>query len=122
MSPRHHPPPVPRPARRTEATEPLRVGYVGGIYPSKGVHVLCEAFAKLAERGVAAKLSVHGVLDWFPDYVAELRNVSHHPLLDTFVGCAKIRKSVIGLFLAAPRFYLIFMPRIDAKISMAKMP
>ncbi len=60
-----------RPPRVSDAAAPLRVGYVGGIYPSKGVHVLVAAFREL--RGVAATLSVHGHLDWFPDYVAELR-------------------------------------------------
>jgi len=64
--------PGPRRAPRTsDPARPLRVGYVGGIYPSKGVHVLVAAFRHLA--GVAAELHVHGILDWFPDYVAELR-------------------------------------------------
>jgi glycosyltransferase involved in cell wall biosynthesis len=57
-------------ARRTDPAAPLRVGYVGGVYRSKGVHVLVEAFAHL--RDTAAELSIHGALDWFPDYVAEL--------------------------------------------------
>jgi glycosyltransferase involved in cell wall biosynthesis len=58
----------PRPVRRDG---PLRVGYVGGIYPSKGVHVLVEAVASLAPGRV--ELDVHGVLEWFPDYVERLR-------------------------------------------------
>ena len=57
--------------RRRAVDRPLRVGYVGGIYPTKGVHVLVRAFRHLA--GVPAELHVHGHLDWFPDYVAELQ-------------------------------------------------
>lgn len=57
-----------RPARRGG---PLRVGYVGGIYPSKGVHVLVDAMRHVAPG--AAELHVHGILDWFPDYVERLR-------------------------------------------------
>jgi glycosyltransferase involved in cell wall biosynthesis len=60
-----------REARASDPARPLRVGYVGGIYRSKGVHVLVEAFGHL--RGVDATLAIHGHLDWFPDYVAELR-------------------------------------------------
>lgn len=60
--------------RRRDPARPLRVGYVGGIYFSKGVHVLVRAFAHL--RGEPAELAVHGHLDWFPDYVAELRRAA----------------------------------------------
>jgi glycosyltransferase involved in cell wall biosynthesis len=64
--------PGPRfPPRRRDLTRPLRVGYAGGIYFSKGVHVLVRAFRHL--RCDPAELSIHGHLDWFPDYVAELR-------------------------------------------------
>ena len=57
--------------RPSDPSQPLRVGYVGGIYPSKGVHVLVEAMAQLA--GEPLELSIWGALDWFPDYVAGLR-------------------------------------------------
>ncbi len=60
-----------RAPRTRDASRPLRVGYVGGIYRTKGVHVLVRAFDHL--RGVPAELHVHGHTDWFPDYVAELR-------------------------------------------------
>jgi glycosyltransferase involved in cell wall biosynthesis len=64
--------PGPRfPPRRRDPTRPLRVGYAGGIYFSKGVHVLVRAFRHL--RCDPAELEIHGHLDWFPDYVAELR-------------------------------------------------
>jgi glycosyltransferase involved in cell wall biosynthesis len=61
----HHPP------RRRDPSHALRVGYVGGIYFSKGVHVLVRAFREL--RGENVELSIHGHLDWFPDYVASLK-------------------------------------------------
>jgi glycosyltransferase involved in cell wall biosynthesis len=61
----------PRPVR---SDRPLRVGYAGGIYPSKGVHVLVEACARL-EPGLV-ELEVHGALDWFKDYVEELRGLA----------------------------------------------
>ena len=63
-----------RDPRRSDPAEPLRVGYVGGHYRSKGVHVLVEAFRHL--EGVAARLDTHGVLEWFPDYVAELEELA----------------------------------------------
>lgn len=59
------------PARRRDPAHKLRVGFVGGIYRSKGVHVLVRAFRHLV--GEPVELSVHGHLDWFPDYAAELR-------------------------------------------------
>lgn len=58
---------------RTSARTPLRVGYVGGIYPSKGVHVLVRAFRHLDGE---AELDVHGHLDWFPEYAAELAGLA----------------------------------------------
>ncbi len=64
-----YPGPV-RPARRRDPASPLRVGYVGGIYRTKGVHVLVRAFRHLQD--VPAELHVHGHTDWFPDYVAAL--------------------------------------------------
>ncbi len=57
--------------RRAPRGTPLRVGYVGGLYPAKGAHVLVEACGSLPAGSVA--LSIHGALDWFPDYVSELR-------------------------------------------------
>lgn len=62
------------PPRTRDAGAPLRVGYVGGIYHSKGLHILAEAFRLL--EGVACELHVHGHLDWFPDYVAGLRRTT----------------------------------------------
>ena len=55
----------------SDSRAPLRLAYVGGIYPSKGVHVLIEALAQMP-RGLAS-LDIHGVLEWFPSYVEHLR-------------------------------------------------
>jgi glycosyltransferase involved in cell wall biosynthesis len=68
-----YPGPV-RAPRRRDPRRPLRVGYVGGIYFSKGVHVLVEAFGHL--RGAPLELDVHGHLDWFPDYVQGLQRAA----------------------------------------------
>lgn len=65
-----------RPARVAPAEGPLRLGYVGGIYESKGVHVLVEAMGHLQEMGVPATLEIFGILEWFPDYVERLRVMS----------------------------------------------
>lgn len=61
-------------ARPIPRDRPLRVGYCGGIYPSKGVHVLVEAATRVAPGLV--EVEVHGALDWFKDYVAELRSLA----------------------------------------------
>ncbi len=60
-----------REPRASDPAHPLRLAYVGGIYPTKGVHVLLEAFASM-EPGLAT-LEIHGVLEWFPSYVGHLR-------------------------------------------------
>jgi len=62
------------PPRTRDPRAPLRLGYVGGIYRSKGLHVLVRALARL--RADAFELHVHGHLDWFPDYVGELRSAA----------------------------------------------
>jgi len=71
-----YPGPLHPPRTRSVASDerPLRVGYVGGIYFSKGLHVLVEAMASLDD--VPVELAVHGHLDWFPDYVASLERAA----------------------------------------------
>jgi glycosyltransferase involved in cell wall biosynthesis len=59
-----------RAPRASDPTAPLRVAYVGGLYPSKGVHVLVDAMRAL--DGAPIELDVHGVLDWFPEYARDL--------------------------------------------------
>lgn len=58
----------------SDASKPLRLAYIGGLYPSKGVHVLLEAFTRLPAG--RATLDVHGVLEWFPSYVSHLRRMA----------------------------------------------
>lgn len=53
---------------------PLRLGYVGGLYHDKGVHVLVDAMRQLERDSV--QLSIHGPLAWFPEYVAQLRSAA----------------------------------------------
>lgn len=60
-----------REPRASDPARPLRLAFVGGIYPTKGVHVLLEAFASM--RPGLATLDIHGVLEWFPSYVGHLR-------------------------------------------------
>jgi glycosyltransferase involved in cell wall biosynthesis len=48
-----------------------RMGYIGGIAPHKGVHVLVEAFRRVADPGIT--LDVHGSLSVAPAYVERLR-------------------------------------------------
>lgn len=68
---------------------PLRVVYVGGIYHSKGVHVLLDGFRALGARDRSQKhpiqLTVHGHLDWFPQYAEGLREMAEGQPV-TFAG------------------------------------
>jgi|FLOH01.1.fsa_nt_gi glycosyltransferase involved in cell wall biosynthesis len=76
-------------ARVRDMAAPLRVGYVGGIYPSKGVHVLVDALAKLAEVspvGPGIELVIHGHMDWFPDYSAGLLDAAQGSASIEFAG------------------------------------
>jgi glycosyltransferase involved in cell wall biosynthesis len=57
--------------KQRDMSQPLHVGYVGGVYPSKGLHVLVKAMAHLKDAPL--QLDLHGHLDWFPDYVETLR-------------------------------------------------
>jgi glycosyltransferase involved in cell wall biosynthesis len=69
-------PGVLHPPRRAPR-RPMRAGFVGGIYFAKGVHVALAALALLREKPVEVRipveLRIHGVLEWFPDYVERLR-------------------------------------------------
>jgi glycosyltransferase involved in cell wall biosynthesis len=58
--------------RARERGPMLRVGFVGGLFAAKGAHVLVDAMRLLADAPV--ELHVHGVLEWFPEYVAQLRS------------------------------------------------
>lgn len=64
--------PAARGARREG--EPLAVGYVGSLIPTKGAHVLAAAVASIERAGVA-RLSLHGgALPYFGHAPAEYEN------------------------------------------------
>jgi glycosyltransferase involved in cell wall biosynthesis len=55
----------------------LRVGYLGTVAAYKGVHVLVDALNRLAGHPVAGR--IHGVTEFFPDFVADLRTRITNP-------------------------------------------
>ncbi len=63
-------------AGKTPATR-VRVGYVGQLVPSKGVHVLLEAWRRLpAAVSERMSLDVYGALDKVPDYGVRLTGLA----------------------------------------------
>ncbi len=62
-------------ARRARPADAFHAGYIGGLSPQKGIHVLVAAFNRLPE---GARLSIFGDTNAFPDYVAELRRAATH--------------------------------------------
>lgn len=66
------------------AMPPRRFGYVGTIAPHKGVHVLVEAFRRIAQPNLS--LDVHGSLGVYPDYAAGLRRLAEGDNRMTFHG------------------------------------
>jgi glycosyltransferase involved in cell wall biosynthesis/GT2 family glycosyltransferase len=68
--------PVAPPARKPDAEDGLRVGFVGTLVPSKGAHVLARAFRDLADRRL--RLRIHGGFAPYhgdTGYEARLRDV-----------------------------------------------
>lgn len=67
---------VPLAARAAGARsgDKLRIGFVGTLSWHKGAHVLVEAARSLPEGRF--EIVLHGVLDTFPEYVAELREAA----------------------------------------------
>lgn len=73
----------------------LRFAYIGGLAWQKGVHVLIEAFNRLApERAV---LSVYGDEEVFPSYVEDLHRMASNPAI-RFLG--KLAHEELGQVLA----------------------
>jgi len=62
------------PTRARAAGLRRRIGYVGGIAPHKGVHVLIEAFRRVADAGIT--LDVHGSLTVAPAYADRVRQAA----------------------------------------------
>jgi glycosyltransferase involved in cell wall biosynthesis len=58
--------------RRTESDH-LRVGFLGNVIPTKGVHVLIEAYTMLKESGASVELQIWGDVSLDPDYYGRLR-------------------------------------------------
>lgn len=63
------PPRVPRPGV-------LRIGYLGQLMPHKGVHVLIEAFRRLAGSTLAPELHIYGDPSRAPRYATRLRQLA----------------------------------------------
>jgi len=57
---------------REDKPEILRIGYIGHIIPSKGVHTLIQAVKRLQGD---TELLIHGDLDHDPDYANSLRSI-----------------------------------------------
>jgi glycosyltransferase involved in cell wall biosynthesis len=51
----------------------LRIGYIGQIAAHKGVHILMEAFLKLAYPSYQAQLKIYGNTTQFPDFCRNLQ-------------------------------------------------
>lgn len=54
-------------------------GFIGTISEHKGVHVLVEAFNRIAEE--EAELHIYGELSWFPEYSTKLRKAAISPAI-----------------------------------------
>ena len=80
-----------RPRNRNPA---VNFGFVGTVAEWKGVHVLIEAMNRLPEN---AGLEIHGVLEYFPDYVDQLRQLATHPGIRF---CGRFDNDRIGAVLA----------------------
>lgn len=57
--------------RRAEAGH-LRIGFLGNVIPTKGVHVLVEAYRLLRQAGLPVRLQIWGDVSLAPDYYRAL--------------------------------------------------
>jgi glycosyltransferase involved in cell wall biosynthesis len=65
--------------RGNRANGLLRVGYIGGIAPQKGVHVVVEAFSKLLQPlSQSAELWIAGDLTFDPVYTNNLKQMANN--------------------------------------------
>jgi glycosyltransferase involved in cell wall biosynthesis len=71
------------PARQPSDQYPLKLAFIGGIAPHKGVHVLIDAVNQLSAEKI--QLTVYGDLAAFPDYAADLQQRARHAGI-TFSG------------------------------------
>lgn len=64
------------PPLTTSASE-LHIGYIGGLSPQKGIHILIDAVNQLPLEG--CRLSIIGDTAVFPDYITHLKQQARHP-------------------------------------------
>jgi glycosyltransferase involved in cell wall biosynthesis len=69
-----------------ESSEDLRISYIGQLAPHKGVHLLIEAFNRLAFSSRRAQLKIYGDLNVFPDYAQSLRKTADGNSAVEFAG------------------------------------
>lgn len=72
------------PARETNRQVPLRIGFVGTILPTKGLHVLIRAFRKVPAENI--RLDIYGREDLYPQYIQQLRSLSERDSRIAFHG------------------------------------
>src|SRR5260370_17995299 len=70
---------------RQNASNPLRLGFIGTLYEHKGVHVLIEAVTSL-DRSLQVELKIYGSENEFPDYVARLKQLAGSDKRISFCG------------------------------------
>jgi glycosyltransferase involved in cell wall biosynthesis len=69
--------PPPAPVRDSDASRPLRIGFVGTLVWHKGAHVLVEAVSRVSGR---FETHIHADPEVFPEYVARLRAMATAPI------------------------------------------
>lgn len=75
----------PAPANRGGAG-PFTLGYLARVCPEKGLHLLCEAFIRLHDRGLRPRLKIAGyVPEGSREYLEEIRSCLSERGLDDFV-------------------------------------
>ena len=57
---------------RSNENGSVRIAFIGTVAPHKGVHVLLDAWERLADKR-GATLTIHGSLQHFPAYVAKVK-------------------------------------------------
>ena len=61
----------------TQTKDEINILFVAAITPRKGLHILIEAFKRLAPTHPKLHLTVVGTWDWAPEYVQEQLSSSH---------------------------------------------
>jgi glycosyltransferase involved in cell wall biosynthesis len=64
----------------------LHIGYLGQFAPHKGVHLLLNAYRKLAKRAVSCRLILHGRISSDTPYERELQRIGRSDPTITFAG------------------------------------